>query len=625
MALRSVRWKIFIGIVSSTLILMMLLSGVFLLVSRSAVEELVYNQSENVSSMILDLADLSYRQNQASVERYLDVARYFVADKARIDRTAPIPMTAANQNSGAEKAVQLYPVLIDGENVTTSSSLVDRITELTGATVTIFQPIEGGILRVSTSVRTRDGRRATGTYIPDNSPVYQSVMRGESYTGRAFVVDDWYISRYDPVRNTAGEIIAVLYVGVPQSRLELLSEKISSLTIGQSGWAFLMDSEGTMLVHPRLSGQNVSTDPLFGRLIDQKEGSISYNDPELGAITVVFGYLPTMEWIAGAVSLDSESYAPLTTMAIVTIVALVLVLLIDLLIGLLLGGMIARPLRLVMERMELMAEGDLSTPMGEVRGEDEVARLAASLSSTMETLREVVEGIQLGAQDIAQGSHQLSETAEVLSESSTRQAAGAQEVSSSLEEMTSTIESTADNATEAEKLADTASKSAESGNRLVVQTVEAMKAIVERITSIEELSRSTNLLALNAAIEAARAGEFGRGFAVVAEEVRKLAERSRLAAEEVNSISSKSLSVAEEAGSTISSLVPEIIQSAELIREIAAANREQRSGVEQISQAVLQLDETIQKNASMSEETSATSEELSAQANRLRESVEFFK
>ncbi len=624
MAVKSIRLKIFFGMVLSTLLLMSAVSLIFYRVSERSVRAQVESESSNIAGLILDMADISYQLNQSAVEQYLKVARSFVEGKAVSDASVSLTFSAVDQTDGSVRNVRLNPVLVDGENVSAGNSVVDRITDLTGATVTIFQPIEGGLLRVSTSVRNREGERATGTYIPESSPVYQSVMKGESYSGRAFVVDDWYISRYDPIADKDGNILLVLYVGLPQSRLEVLREKIASLSIGASGYAFLLDTEGNMLIHPELSGEDVSDDPFYSRLTDLKEGRLPGTDAGGRRTSVTFRYLPKMEWIAGAVSIDREAYASLRLMAYVMIAAFMAVTIIDLVTGLLLGEMVARPIRRVLQRMELIAEGDLSTDAVMVRGADEAAQLASGLSATINSLRQVVTGIQASAEEIAQGSLQLSQSADSLSESSTRQAAGAEEVSSSLEEMASTIESTADNASQAEELARASSGRAGEGGKLVVEAVEAMRSIVERISAIEELARSTNLLALNAAIEAARAGEHGRGFAVVAEEVRKLAERSQKAAEEVNEISARGLDVADRAGSTITALVPEIARASELIREIAAANHEQKNGVQQISEAVQQLDETIQKNASMSEETASTSDQLSAQASRLREAVGYF-
>jgi len=168
-------------------------------------------------------------------------------------------------------------------------------------------------------------------------------------------------------------------------------------------------------------------------------------------------------------------------------------------------------------------------------------------------------------------------------------------------------------------------REAEDSGKAVTQTVDAMKSITEKINIIDEIAYQTNLLALNAAIEAARAGEHGRGFAVVATEVRKLAERSQVAAKEISSLATDSVKVAEQSGKLLDELVPSIQKTADLVKEVSAASREQSSGVNQINKAMAQVDQVTQTNASSAEELSSTAEELASQAEALAQLMAFFK
>jgi methyl-accepting chemotaxis protein len=166
---------------------------------------------------------------------------------------------------------------------------------------------------------------------------------------------------------------------------------------------------------------------------------------------------------------------------------------------------------------------------------------------------------------------------------------------------------------------------AEDSGKAVSETVQAMKAIAEKITIVEEIAYQTNLLALNAAIEAARAGEHGRGFAVVASEVRKLAERSQAAARKIGDLTISSVNVAERAGRALAALVPSIQKTTELVQRVAAASREQSSSVTQINRALSQVDEVTQRNATAAEELASTADGLAGQAESLQQLISFFR
>lgn len=268
-----------------------------------------------------------------------------------------------------------------------------------------------------------------------------------------------------------------------------------------------------------------------------------------------------------------------------------------------------------------ISNGDLTVFVNKRSERDE---LMISLQTMVGNLKSTVEEVQRASHIVASSSQQMSTNSQQLSQGATEQASAAEEASSSMEEMTANIQQNADNAQQTEKIAVKAAQDARDAGGAVKQAVEAMTNIADKIFIIEEIARQTNMLALNAAIEAARAGEQGKGFAVVAAEVRKLAERSKVAAGEISSLSGSSVEVAQQAGEKLDRLVPDIQRTAELVQEINSASIEQRSGSEQINNAIQQLDSVIQQNASSAEEMASTSEELSSQAEQLLSTISYF-
>ena len=269
-----------------------------------------------------------------------------------------------------------------------------------------------------------------------------------------------------------------------------------------------------------------------------------------------------------------------------------------------------------------VADGDLTVEAKPLSDKD---TLGIALQRMIERLRGVVSDAISASENVSAGSQQLSSASEQVSQGATEQASSAEEASASMEEMASNIKQNADNAAQTEKIARQSAKDAEISGEAVNRAVEAMRTIAEKITIVQEIARQTDLLALNAAVEAARAGEHGRGFAVVASEVRKLAERSQTAATEIGAVSTETVKAAQSAGEMLTTLVPNIRRTAELVSEISAACREQDVGASQINEAIQQLDKVTQQNASASEQMSATSEELAAQAEELQTSIAYFR
>jgi methyl-accepting chemotaxis protein len=276
----------------------------------------------------------------------------------------------------------------------------------------------------------------------------------------------------------------------------------------------------------------------------------------------------------------------------------------------------------IIDKARLIAQGDLTVAF-EKRSEND--ELMISINNMVLKTSDVISQFQQAADYIAQVSLEISSYAQQMSQGATEQASASEEVSSSMEEMVSNIQQNAENAIQTEKIAMIVANNIRKSNTSAQRSAISMKEIADKISIISEISFQTNILALNAAVEAARAGEHGKGFAVVAAEVRKLAERSKVAAEEINQVSKDGVDIATSTGQQLEDLVPEIEKTTKLVQEISAASIEQNTGTDQINNALQQLNHVTQQNASASEEQATSAEELANQSEHLREIISFFK
>ncbi|MBB3002728.1 methyl-accepting chemotaxis protein [Paraburkholderia tropica] len=284
-----------------------------------------------------------------------------------------------------------------------------------------------------------------------------------------------------------------------------------------------------------------------------------------------------------------------------------------------------------------IAAGNLTTPIALAAGDR--SSLMHALHEMRVKLRDLVQGIQQSSDSIATGSSEIAQGNADLSQRTEEQAASLEETAASMEQLTATVKQNAENARQARQLAVLASDATGRGGSAVDEVIETMqriagesKRIGEIIGTIEGIAFQTNILALNAAVEAARAGDEGRGFAVVAGEVRALAQRSAAAAKDIRALIGSSVERVDAgsgqvavAGERMKEIVQSIMRVSDIMGEIEAASVEQSTGIEQVNQAVSQMDTVTQQNAALVEQAAAAAAALDEQAARLRSTVGVFR
>jgi methyl-accepting chemotaxis protein len=384
--------KMFIGCIG----LVLVTAGIMGVVNFVQVEASLTEQGEaglkNYAEQITQTLGMQNSITQAKVDSDLVLMdlEFGRHGSVSLDAAKSVSMDIVNQVTKDKEKVTIPTLMVGGQAITNDFSIVDSVQKAVGGTATIFQVLPGKLLRVSTNVRKLDGARATGTYIPEDSPVYKTVMQGETYRGKAFVVNDWYITAYKPLRDASGKIVAVLYVG----RLILtpeLRELLSKVNVVGQGYAFLLGTDGMTLVHPdkEIEGRKKVTEFPFGQaLMDQKDGLVRY---DFGGKKIAYmRYFEPWGWNLGIALKESDMLrgldrkliiSSLVSAAAAVVPALILVILIN--------KLLLAPLKAAARVARAASQGDLAVRMA-IKYQDEVGELCQAFNSLMDRISQTL-------------------------------------------------------------------------------------------------------------------------------------------------------------------------------------------------------------------------------------------
>ncbi|MGD8453895.1 MAG: methyl-accepting chemotaxis protein [Phycisphaerae bacterium] len=621
--------------------------------AREALVDAGMTDLTHVAENVRDMCQAQHELLQQKVNHDLNVAQLVLSSTGEIHfAEETLDWRAVNQYTNEAADVSLPKMglgdtwLTPNTDISTPSPVVDDVQRLVGGTCTVFQRMNsaGDILRVCTNVPKTDNTRAIGTYIPavnpdgTPNPVVAALQRGETFRGRAYVVNQWYITAYRPILSD-GEWVGALYVGVPEQILAALREAIMSIKVGKSGYVYVLNARGDTRGYYVISkdgardGEDISgAKDANGNLFIQeicdtalalKEGGIgdaryawkNAGDTVSRDKVVKVAYFAPWDWVIGVGAYEDEFFEAATQMEKQTAEALA-------------AG----------RQTQDAATATALTWCAGAGGVLLVLAIAMALFVARGVARPItrlIKGLNEGADQVNEAASQVASAAQQLAEGASEQASSLEKASNALEEMATMTRNNAEHARQASGLATKARTGANTGDHTVVQLNEAMAAIndssgqISRIIKvIEEIAFQTNLLALNAAVEAARAGEHGKGFAVVADEVRNLAQRAASASGDVTGLIENSVErardgarVAADVGSVLGTVVTDITGVADLLEGITRASEEQAQGVDEINTAVSQVDRVTQQNAAGAEESASAAEELAAQAQTMRSMV----
>ncbi|MBP1908431.1 methyl-accepting chemotaxis protein [Methanolobus bombayensis] len=577
------------------------------------------------------------------------------------------------------------PSVSDGEMVLGSdyvvngdNTIVDSVKKQTGSEVSIFQVQNGYATRIATTTTNSDGSRALGSRISDE--VYNTVVtNGNIFSGRANVLGEYFMAYYKPIKDLNGDTIGILSIGIPEEVYRVqIKEQMSTITFGETGYMYVMDSNGDVIIHPSVEGDNLLENDFAKTIVANKEGRLNYmwNGREK---SISYTYYPEKDWIIASGTYVDEFEAPVRAIRNGLVAAILVFAILGSAAAFLVARSISGGIQGIVADFKQISDDALEGKIN-TRAETDVdvdfTAIPAGLNEILNSLTSVIDVVRNSADNVASTAEEMSasieemtaasaevtDTVNEIARGSQEQSSRADDVAKTMNDMTMSVQDIANSAQQAAEAATAARdfisnvgvqskdmldqmdaiKSATNNSSDVIKDLEAKSnqigEIVDIITSIAD---QTNLLALNAAIEAARAGEHGRGFAVVADEVRKLAENSGTAAAQIAELLNDIKSGTHEAVSSmdtgsqtvedgvvaltgtveaVQKIVEESNRIAQMAENIAAAAEEQSASIEEVTATVDEVASISQEAAAGTEETSASMEQQSATVTEISKS-----
>jgi len=530
-------------------------------------------RKKNISTQntaLVKQLEIAYDLSKESTKRLADLFQsWFAGESLRID-----------PNQTTKLGDKLAPAVYLGNNSLTGNfQLVDQFAQSTGGVATIFAKTGEDFIRVSTSLKKENGDRAIGTFLDPKGAAYQTVIKGETYTGEAKLFGKYYMTQYVPVKSASGQFDVVLFVGFHIDALFAeLSKSVLAGRVGETGVPFVLRTKGTKagetFIHQSLQGDqwlklaadSADLQAFLSDLTQNEAGirELNWRTSEGQQRDEIAAYEATPAW--GGVSVVSavaktEVYASVYKVITLLVISGLLAAVVMSVALSAIAGKLTGPSKILTQLALRLGNGDLTARASDTicnTGKDsknEMSLLARSMNRMADSMEGAVSAVKQNTHRVQDASEQLVQSSNELENGAAQESDAASGMASAVEEMSSSIASVGESAShtrevsaKAKQLVDDGlgaitsatvqmnkiSQSVESTSEVIAQLGDQSRQISEIALIIKGIAEQTNLLALNAAIEAARAGEQGRGFSVVADEVRKLAERTRQSTDSIH-------------------------------------------------------------------------------------------